>query len=70
MWKVLKSSVVLQPVRFKLNHASTTGKPGSDNDFSLWIGDLSPEVDDYQLYRLLASRYHSLRTAKGKYRHF
>ncbi|XP_059475388.1 tRNA selenocysteine 1-associated protein 1 [Neocloeon triangulifer] len=52
------------PVRFKLNHASTTGKPGNDSDFSLWIGDLSPEVDDYQLYRLLASRYHSLRTAK------
>ncbi|KAF4517325.1 hypothetical protein B566_EDAN007277 [Ephemera danica] len=43
------------PVRFKLNHASTTGRLQNDQEFSLWIGDLSPEVDDYQLYRLFAS---------------
>ncbi|XP_067003883.1 tRNA selenocysteine 1-associated protein 1 isoform X2 [Anabrus simplex] len=52
------------PVRFKLNHAGTTGRPSLDREFSLWVGDLTPEVDDYTLYRTFASRYQSIRTAK------
>nr|CAD7257438.1 unnamed protein product [Timema shepardi] len=52
------------PVRFKLNHASTTGRSPIDREFSLWVGDLTPEVDDYTLYRTFASRYPSVRTAK------
>nr|CAD7426371.1 unnamed protein product [Timema monikensis] len=53
-----------RPVRFKLNHASTTGRSPIDREFSLWVGDLTPEVDDYTLYRTFASRYPSVRTAK------
>ncbi|XP_043469757.1 tRNA selenocysteine 1-associated protein 1 isoform X3 [Leptopilina heterotoma] len=52
------------PVRFRLNHASTTGKPASDREFSVWVGDLSTDVDDYSLYRTFASKYNSIRTAK------
>ncbi|XP_069681981.1 tRNA selenocysteine 1-associated protein 1 isoform X2 [Periplaneta americana] len=52
------------PIRFKLNHASTTGRPPIDREFSLWVGDLTPDVDDYTLYRTFASRYQSIRTAK------
>ncbi|XP_063220862.1 tRNA selenocysteine 1-associated protein 1 isoform X2 [Bacillus rossius redtenbacheri] len=51
-------------IRFKLNHASTTGRPPIDREFSLWVGDLSSDVDDYTLYRTFASRYPSIRTAK------
>lgn len=54
----------MQPVRFRLNHASTTGKPASDREFSVWVGDLSTDVDDYSLYRTFASKYNSIRTAK------
>lgn len=58
--------IIFQPIRFKLNHASTTGRPPIDREFSLWVGDLTPDVDDYTLYRTFASRYQSIRTAKGE----
>ncbi|XP_053595924.1 tRNA selenocysteine 1-associated protein 1 [Microplitis demolitor] len=51
-------------VRFRLNHASTTGKPAADREFSIWVGDLSTDVDDYSLYRAFAAKYNSIRTAK------
>ena len=57
---------VLQPVRFRLNHAGSTTRPSTDREYSLWVGDLTPEVDDYTLYKTFASRYPSIRTAKGK----
>ena len=37
------------PVRFKLNHNSTRLQPG-EPDTSIWVGDLTPEVDDFALY--------------------
>ncbi|XP_060877747.1 tRNA selenocysteine 1-associated protein 1-like [Metopolophium dirhodum] len=53
------------PVRFKLNHAGNPGKiTTSDKDFSVWLGELSSDVDDYQLYKTFACRYQSIRTAK------
>ncbi|KAL5237927.1 hypothetical protein ACI65C_005337 [Semiaphis heraclei] len=53
------------PVRFKLNHAGNNGKiTMSDKDFSVWLGELSSDVDDYQLYKTFACRYQSIRTAK------
>ncbi|XP_024879759.1 tRNA selenocysteine 1-associated protein 1-like, partial [Temnothorax curvispinosus] len=52
------------PVRFRLNHASTTGKPAAEREFSIWVGDLSTDVDDYSLYRAFAAKYNSIRTAK------
>jgi len=52
------------PTKFRLNHTSLGGKSAMDKDFSLWIGDLSPDVDDYTLYKGFASRYPSVRLAK------
>lgn len=37
----------------------------AERDFSLWIGDVSADVDDYQLYKTFASRYMSVKAAKG-----
>ncbi|KAK2704550.1 tRNA selenocysteine 1-associated protein 1-like [Artemia franciscana] len=51
------------PLRFKLNH-SMAQKPTSSNDFSLWVGDLSPDVDDYLLYKTFATRYQHIYSAK------
>jgi len=51
------------PIRFKLNHNSTRLQPG-EIDTSIWVGDLTPEVDDYALYRFFISRYTSVRCAK------
>ncbi|CAB0014855.1 unnamed protein product [Nesidiocoris tenuis] len=53
------------PVRFRLNTATNQGKiMMGDREFSLWVGDLSPEVDDYTLYKTFAGKYQSLRAAK------
>ncbi|XP_054277239.1 tRNA selenocysteine 1-associated protein 1-like isoform X2 [Macrosteles quadrilineatus] len=51
------------PSRFRLNNATSSGKMNV-NMFSLWVGDLSQDVDDYQLYKAFASRYQSVRAAK------
>lgn len=50
-------------VRFKLNHNSTRLMPG-EKDFSIWVGDLTPDVDDLQLYRFFSNRYQSIKSAK------
>lgn len=54
-------------VRFRLNNASNTGRSLIDREFSVWVGDLSPDVDDYNLYRVFSSKYNTIKTAKGKY---
>lgn len=54
-------------VRFRLNNASSTGRTALEREFSVWVGDLSPDVDDYNLYRAFASKYNTIKTAKGKY---
>lgn len=52
-------------VRFRLNSASNSNKLlGSEREFSVWVGDLSPEVDDYNLYRVFSNKYSSIKTAK------
>lgn len=52
-------------VRFRLNSASNSNKLlGNDREFSVWVGDLSPEVDDYNLYRVFSNKYSSIKTAK------
>jgi hypothetical protein len=51
------------PVRFKLNHNSTRLAPG-EIDTSIWVGDLTPEVDDFALYRYFTTRYGTVRCAK------
>jgi len=53
------------PTRFRLNNAPSSGRTSvADRDISLWIGDLSSDVDDYQLYKTFATRYESIRAAK------
>ena len=42
--------------------------PG-EKDFSIWVGDLTPDVDDLQLYRFFSNRYQSIKSAKGKLRY-
>jgi len=54
------------PIRFKLNHSSTRGSIG-EKEFSLWVGDLSQDVDDYGLYKCFGARYNSIKTAKVIY---
>uniref|UniRef100_A0A1A9WGK5 tRNA selenocysteine-associated protein 1 n=1 Tax=Glossina brevipalpis TaxID=37001 RepID=A0A1A9WGK5_9MUSC len=52
-------------VRFRLNSASNSYKlPGNEREFSVWVGDLSSDVDDYQLYKVFSSKYTSIKTAK------
>ena len=53
-----------QPIRFKLNHQSTRLVPG-EKDCSIWVGDLTPDVDDLGLYKFFAQRFNTCRTAKG-----
>jgi hypothetical protein len=67
--KIIENVIsVCQPVRFRLNTASNQGKVlMNEREFSLWVGDLSPEVDDYTLYKTFAARYQSIKAAKGKY---
>ncbi|VVC94026.1 tRNA selenocysteine 1-associated protein 1 [Leptidea sinapis] len=53
-------------VRFRLNTASREARTNMqhEREFSVWVGDLSPDVDDYSLYRIFASKYSSIKTAK------
>lgn len=52
-------------VRFRLNSASNSNKlVGNEREFSVWVGDLSSEVDDYNLYRVFSNKYSSIKTAK------
>jgi hypothetical protein len=58
------SSLLFQPVRFKLNHNSTRLMPG-ERDHSIWVGDLTPEVDDLMFYKFFSARFQSVKSAKG-----
>lgn len=51
-------------VRFRLNSASNSKMSVNEREFSVWVGDLSPEVDDYNLYRIFSNKYSSIKTAK------
>lgn len=52
-------------VRFRLNNASNSVRAGGDREFSVWVGDLTSDVDDYNLYRVFSAKYTSIKTAKG-----
>lgn len=53
-------------VRFRLNNATNNSSRTlvNDREYSVWVGDLSSEVDDYNLYRVFSSKYTSIKTAK------
>lgn len=55
-----------QPIRFKLNHQSTRLMAG-EKDSSIWVGDLTPDVDDLELFKFFAARFDTVRTAKGEF---
>jgi len=50
-------------VRFKLNHNSMQ-KGGTEDNHSIWVGDLSAEVDDYQMYKFFSVRFPSVKSAR------
>uniref|UniRef100_T1IX77 tRNA selenocysteine-associated protein 1 n=1 Tax=Strigamia maritima TaxID=126957 RepID=T1IX77_STRMM len=52
------------PKRFKLNHANYGKDHAYNREFSLFVGDLSLDVDDLALYKAFGSRYPSVRAAK------
>ncbi|XP_076013353.1 tRNA selenocysteine 1-associated protein 1-like isoform X2 [Genypterus blacodes] len=51
------------PTRFKLNRA-TFGKQDSGQMYSLFVGDLTPDVDDGMLYEFFYNRYPTCRGGK------
>lgn len=53
-------------VRFRLNSATNNQHRAllADREFSVWVGDLSSDVDDYSLYRIFSTKYTSIKTAK------
>ena len=55
--KVIPNSDPL--VRFKVNHYCTRQQPGNA-EMSIWVGDLTPEVDDFALYSFFNYRYGSI----------
>lgn len=59
-------------IRFRLNSASRESKANAqtERDFSLWVGDLSSDVDDYSLYRAFSLKYSSIKAAKGTIFHY
>jgi len=54
------------PARYKLNHNSNRILPGEKN-YSIWVGDLSPEIDDLMLYKFFSARFQTIISAKGHF---
>jgi len=55
------------PINYKLNHANGGGMRGAgsgEKEFMLWVGDLTPDVDDAALYKAFATRYNSIKSVK------
>lgn len=54
-------------VRYRLNSATNNNNKimgPIEREYSVWVGDLSTEVDDYSLYKAFAGKYNSIRSAK------
>ncbi|GBM53471.1 tRNA selenocysteine 1-associated protein 1 [Araneus ventricosus] len=56
--------------RFKLNHANYSKDGNLQKDYSLFVGDLSPEVDDLTLFDAFLARYKTVKLAKVIYDNF
>ncbi|CAL1272084.1 unnamed protein product [Larinioides sclopetarius] len=56
--------------RFKLNHANYSKDGNLQKDYSLFVGDLSPEVDDLALFDAFLARYKTVKLAKVIYDNF
>ncbi|GIY63275.1 tRNA selenocysteine 1-associated protein 1 [Caerostris darwini] len=53
--------------RFKLNHATYSKDGTIQKDYSIFVGDLSPEVDDLALFDAFLARYKTVKLAKVIY---
>lgn len=53
----------LQPRKFKLNYATYGKRPEAGPEFSVFVGDLASEVDDFQLHQVF-KKYPSCKGAK------
>lgn len=51
------------PVKFKLNHNSSRLLPG-EQDHSIWVGDITPEVGTLQLLQFFSAKFTSVKLAK------
>jgi RNA recognition motif-containing protein len=58
----------LQPVKFKLNHASAkaSGRGYTDREYSIWISDLTDEVTEDDLQKSFTTRYDSIKAVKSR----
>ncbi|XP_062843553.1 tRNA selenocysteine 1-associated protein 1-like [Trichomycterus rosablanca] len=52
------------PRKFKLNYATYGKRPEPGPEFSVFVGDLTSEVDDYQLHQFFLKKYPSCKGAK------
>ncbi|KAF5906063.1 tRNA selenocysteine 1-associated protein 1-like [Clarias magur] len=52
------------PRKFKLNYATYGKRPEPGPEFSVFVGDLTPEVDDYQLHQFFLKKYPSCKGGK------
>jgi len=55
------------PVKFRLNHNNTRTGAAGGKEYSIWVGDLTPEVDNSLLYDAFKLRYNSIKTAEVIY---
>ncbi|XP_036377448.1 tRNA selenocysteine 1-associated protein 1-like [Megalops cyprinoides] len=52
------------PRKFKLNYATHGKRTETGADYSVFVGDLTPEVDDFQLYDFFMKKYPSCKGGK------
>ncbi|XP_007899043.1 tRNA selenocysteine 1-associated protein 1-like isoform X1 [Callorhinchus milii] len=52
------------PKKFKLNYATYGKRPDGGQEYSIFVGDLTPEVDDFELYHYFVKKYASCRGGK------
>ncbi|XP_016386433.1 tRNA selenocysteine 1-associated protein 1-like isoform X1 [Sinocyclocheilus rhinocerous] len=52
------------PRKFKLNYATYGKRPEPGPEFSVFVGDLTSEVDDYQLHQFFLKKFPSCKGAK------
>ncbi|XP_036375054.1 tRNA selenocysteine 1-associated protein 1-like [Megalops cyprinoides] len=52
------------PRKFKLNYATHGKRAEAGPEYSIFVGDLTPEVDDFQLHQFFAKKYDSCKAGK------